>query len=454
MANSDEGRRRFYLTEKGKRTRQNDNSDWFGFLLWFGYVLGFDYIHGFVCSPWFAYDLGFLGFNMNVFASSPSYVLSYTRGLMGAIVTYQADRKERGQRPTKSEGCTPNNGQRSMKVWLEQLTAAMRETKLNPPNNIAAEMVALLNRHSETNLIMSKLQEDSHMKAESAPCVIGSSHTNETDKATTGCADISETKIPKWMPLLFRPPSTMSLCDTEAEIAPYIFMASDKLSSKEILVKSLDGLAVGDRQTLMTLMPTSYVCNEVIMMERVLKEKNTTAEISKDYRNPFMGFVDKIKKIFIPIYDEGLHWYLVVIDMVDKKLWLLDSNPFPLRNSWRRLNANKIAVFFHEMLMDRTFYELRTTECPEISEFPLILPNGLSNKLTSFNDRGVQVAKWMMECISHDNYQSIGVNAESRIRLALDLVLNRNNQIRKVVMKNAYEKFKLFTQEWNITDDF
>ncbi|KAJ1421254.1 Ulp1 protease family, C-terminal catalytic domain [Sesbania bispinosa] len=300
---------------------------------------------------------------------------------------------------------------------------------------------------------MSKLQEDSHMKAESAPCVIGSSHRNETDKATTGCEDISETKIPKWMPLLFRPPSTMSLCDTEVEIAAYIFMASDILSSKEILVISLDGLAVEDRQTLMTLMPTSYMCNEVIMMvvclltnyknmlgdyascwflpprfsERVLKEKNTTAEISKDYRNPFMGFVDKIKKIFIPIYDEGLHWYLVVIDM---------------------------AVFFHEMLMDRTFYELRTTECPEISEFPLILPDELSKNLTSFNDCGVQVAKWMMECISHDNYQSIVVNAESRIRLALDLVLNRNNQIRKVVMKNAYEKFKLFTHEWNIPDDF
>ncbi|KAJ1427951.1 Ulp1 protease family, C-terminal catalytic domain [Sesbania bispinosa] len=311
---------------------------------------------------------------------------------------------------------------------------------------------------------MSKLQEDSHMKAESAPCVIGSSHKNETDKATTGYADISETKIPKWMPLLFRPPSTMSLSDTEAEIAAYIFMASDILSSKEILVISLDGLAVGDRQTLMTLMPTSYVCNEVIMMvvcllthyknmlcdyascwflppqfsDRVLNEKNTTADISKDYRNPFMGFVDKIKKIFIHIYDEGLHWYLVVIDLVDKKLWLLDSNPFPQRNSWRRLNAKKIAVFFHEMLIDRTYYQLRTTECPAISD----------------NDCGVQVAKWMIECISNDNYQSIGVNGESRMRLALELVINRHNQIRKVVMKNAYEKFKLFTQEWKIPDDF
>ncbi|KAJ1387652.1 Papain-like cysteine peptidase superfamily [Sesbania bispinosa] len=276
MANSDDGKRRFYLNAKGKRPREFDHSD---------------------CES----------------------------------------RKENCDRPTKSEGETPNNGGRSMKDWLEQLTTTMREKKLNPPNNIAAEMVALLNRHSETNLIMSKLHEDYHMKAESAPCVIGSSHKITTDKATTACADIPETKIPKWMPVLFRPPSTMTLSDTEAEIAAYIFMGADILSSKENLVISLDGLAIGDRQTLMTLRPTSYVCTEVIMMvvcllthyknllcdyascwflppqfsEWALNEKNCTAEISKDYRYPFMGFVDKIKKIFIPIYDEGLHWYLV-----------------------------------------------------------------------------------------------------------------------------------------------
>ncbi|KAJ1403722.1 Ulp1 protease family, C-terminal catalytic domain [Sesbania bispinosa] len=189
----------------------------------------------------------------------------------------------------------------------------------------------------------------------SVPCMTGSSHKKYPQKATTGCAEISESKIPKWMSLLFRPSSTMTLSDTEVVIAAYIFMVDNILSSKEILVISLDGLAIGDMQTLLTLRPTSYVCTEVIMMvvcllthyknmpcdyascwflppqfsERVLNEKNTTADISKDYRNPFMGFVDKIKKIFIPIYDEGLHWYLVVIDLVDNKLWLLDSNPFP-----------------------------------------------------------------------------------------------------------------------------
>ncbi|KAJ1430919.1 hypothetical protein SESBI_07512 [Sesbania bispinosa] len=332
MANNDDGKRRFYLNAKGKRPREFDHSD---------------------CES--------------------------------------SNRKENCDRPTKSEGETPNNGSRSMKDWLEQLTTTMREKKLNPPNNIVAEMVALLNRHSETNLIMSKLHEDYHMKAESAPCVIGSSHKITTDKATTACSDIPETKIPKWMPVLFRPPSTMTLSDTEAEIATYIFMGADILS----------------RQTLMTLRLTSYVCTEVIMMvvcllthyknllcdyascwflplqfsERALNEKNCTAEISKDYRYPFMG----------------------------------------------------------------------TTECPSIFEFPLIFPEGLSKNLTSY---GVQVAKWMMECISHNNYQSVGVNGESRMRLALDLVLDRHNQIRKIVVQNAYEKIKLFKQEWKILDDF
>ncbi|KAJ1400923.1 hypothetical protein SESBI_29222 [Sesbania bispinosa] len=366
MANSNSGKRCLYLNAKGKRPREFDHSD---------------------CES--------------------------------------SNRKENCDRPTKSEGCTPNNGGRSMKDWLQQLTTTMRENKLNPPNNIAAEMVALLNRHSETNLIMSKLHEDYHLKAESAPCVIGSSHKISSDKATIGSDDIPETKIPKvivitysahWMPVLFRPPSTMRLSDMEAEIASYIFMGADILSSKENLVISLDGLEIGDRQTLMTLRPTSYVCTEVIMMvvcllthyknllcdyascwflppqfsERALNEKNSTAEISKEYIYPFIGFVDKIKKE-----------YIIVI--------------------------NCIYLFLSMM---RVYIG---TWC---------------------NDCGVQVAKWMMECISHNNYQSIGVNGESRMRLALDLVLDRHNQIRKFVVQNASDKIKLFKQEWKILDDY
>ncbi|KAJ1386932.1 Ulp1 protease family, C-terminal catalytic domain [Sesbania bispinosa] len=150
----------------------------------------------------------------------------------------------------------------------------------------------------------------------------------------------------------------MSLSDTEAELAVYIFMNSHVLDGKEILVFSLAGLAIGDRQTLRTIMPTKNVSTQFIHMV-----------------------------IFIPVNDNDMHWYLVVFDLEEQNVWLLDSNPFPDRNRLRRLHVKKL------------------------------------------------------------------VNAESRMRLALDLVLDRHNQMRNETVRKAHQKFKVFTEDWDNCDD-
>ncbi|KAJ1380996.1 hypothetical protein SESBI_45532 [Sesbania bispinosa] len=239
-------------------------------------------------------------------------------------------------------------------------------------------------------------------------------------------------KIPTWMPLLFRPPSDMSLSDTDAELAVYIFLNSQDLDDKEVLILSLAGLAIGDQETLRSIMPTNNVSSQFIHMvvcmlthyknllgryatcwflppqftELALNNK-TTAELSREYKDTFMGHVDLIKKI-------------------------------------AQASCEKTGYFLEEMLMERSFYKLTSNQCPAISDFDLIEPEGLKKHLTSYNDYGVQVAKWMMECISNHNYQSIRVNAQSRIRLALDLVLDRHNHMRNETVRKAHEKFKDF----------
>ncbi|KAJ1421252.1 Ulp1 protease family, C-terminal catalytic domain [Sesbania bispinosa] len=244
------------------------------------------------------------------------------------------------------------------------------------------------------------------------------------------------TIIPDWMPVMFKPPPQMFLRNNEEEVAAYIFMGSNIFDNQEILVSTDTGKMVGDRRTLKTIMPTRYLSNEVISLvacklthlsslhpdyancwflppqfsELALSYKKTPIEVSQDFRYTFMGYVDNIKKIFIPINDGGHHWILVVIDLDDENIWLLDS------------------IFIEDMLMDRTFYVDSSFKCPVISDFSVTEPEGLSRNLTSYNDCGVQVSKWMMECVCNDNYESIQVNAEIRMRLALDLVLDRYNQ--------------------------
>ncbi|KAJ1432159.1 Ulp1 protease family, C-terminal catalytic domain [Sesbania bispinosa] len=262
---------------------------------------------------------------------------------------------DNGQCSSKAEKVVFNEDM-EMKERLKQLHTVMLTQKIKPLTNYTVEMVSLLNRRSIRSTV-------------SPPCFNPSSSQTQNPQVPP-----PPIKIPTWMPLLFRPPSDMSLNDIEAET-------------------------------------------------------------------------------FIFVNDNDTHWYLVVFDLEEENVWLLDSNPFPDRNKWHKLHVKNLAIIIEDMLMDRTFYELTSYECPAISNFTLTELEGLSQHLTSYNDCGVQVSRWMMECISNDNYQSIGVNAESSMRLALDLVLDMHNQIRNETVQKAHQKFKVFTEGWNNFDD-
>ncbi|KAJ1380625.1 Ulp1 protease family, C-terminal catalytic domain [Sesbania bispinosa] len=290
------------------------------------------------------------------------------------------------------------NEDMELKERLFRLHTTLLTQKIKSPTNYASDMVSLLNRPFITS-------------TESPPWFNpSSSHTQNPQVPPPPI------KIPTWMPLLFRPPSDMSLSDTDAELAVYIFLNSQDLDDKEVLILSFAGLAIGDRETLRSIMPTNNISSQFIHMVELALNNKTTSELSREYKDTFMGHVDLIKKIFLPVNENGIHWYLVVFDLEEKSLWFLDSNPFP-------------------------------------DDFDLIEPEGLKKHLTSYNDCGVQVAKWMMECISNHNYQSIGVNAQSRIRLVLDLVLDRHNHMRNETVRKAHEKFKDFNEDSDICDD-
>ncbi|TKY51415.1 Ulp1 protease family, carboxy-terminal domain protein [Spatholobus suberectus] len=72
-------------------------------------------------------------------------------------------------------------------------------------------------------------------------------------------------EIPKWLPMLFRPPPTMVIDDVQSQIAAYIFGTNkhDEFNCKEVIVTTTMK-TVGDRQTLKTLMPKGLVDQEVI----------------------------------------------------------------------------------------------------------------------------------------------------------------------------------------------
>ncbi|KAJ1382303.1 Ulp1 protease family, C-terminal catalytic domain [Sesbania bispinosa] len=103
--------------------------------------------------------------------------------------------------------------------------------------------------------------------------------------------------------------------------------------------------------------------------ERALDMESSPQVVMELYQHHFMGKVELVRKIFVPIHDESSHWYLLVVDMDEEKLILLDSSKCVFRSEWRRLQARKV-----EMLMDRSLYDFTNPEKPETGGFQLIEP--------------------------------------------------------------------------------
>ncbi|KAJ1380626.1 Ulp1 protease family, C-terminal catalytic domain [Sesbania bispinosa] len=346
-----------------------------------------------------------------------------------------------------------------MKNWLRQLTACMLK------NN--------------TSSLMARLVSQSPRKTVSESPTLGSSSSKQDFKGKEN--DKEPNLSNRWMPVSFKPPQGMRITNTEEEVAAYIFMSTEILEGKDILVRSRFGgkFGIGNRRSLQTLMPSHYVSNEVIAMvvcmmthyrdmiseyafcwylppkftQQALELKATLNTLAHRYRTSFMGYVDLISKIFLPVNDEDLHWYLVVLDMEDEKVILLDSNPNPDRREWYLLQARKLAICFQEILMDRTFYDLRTSECPRISEFPLVEPEGLFQHPSPYNDCCVMVAKWMMDSKDEKTYDRIILNSKSRMRLALDLVLDSHNNIKDEVVNMENLTLTTFIGAWANFED-
>ncbi|KAJ1396597.1 Ulp1 protease family, C-terminal catalytic domain [Sesbania bispinosa] len=281
-------------------------------------------------------------------------------------------------------------------------------------------------------------------------------------------------QIPNWAPMLFSPPKDMLLDDIDAAVAAYIFGVNkeDKKNGNEILIETKYGK--GDRNLLKTLMPKGLVDQEVLNFlacmlthqDRVIC-KNTICWflpttfsqyvctwtsppdiLRKRYQERFMGRVEYVSKIFIPINDGNVHWFLLVIDIKRRQLTLLDSYPCTTRKEFRRRAVRKLGVFVDEMLLHESFYRFHTTTKPIISDFEIVEPEGVGQQVEGSNDCGIWVALWMMQC-NFTNKYNITVTESSRMQLALDLVLKNYNTKNEEVKKLAFGNLDKLEKQHN-----
>ncbi|RYR71113.1 hypothetical protein Ahy_A02g005408 [Arachis hypogaea] len=100
-----------------------------------------------------------------------------------------------------------------------------------------------------------------------------------------------------------------------------------------------------------------------------LIEKNPPSKMIVQYQNSFMGKVETLHKIFVPVNEDNIHWYLVVFDMHERQIIWLDSKPNYEKMERKNFNIRKLAIYIEEMFQDYSFYDLETTARPKVSRF-------------------------------------------------------------------------------------
>ncbi|XLR18665.1 hypothetical protein S83_046577, partial [Arachis hypogaea] len=225
-----------------------------------------------------------------------------------------------------------------------------------------------------------------------------------------------------WKPVLFRPPTDMALCKDEVSVVTYVFgsdLEDEELNSEII---SQTNLWHANRRVMYTLLPNKPLVDE----QFALNWTHSPKTLKRYYAEEYMGEFESLCKIFVPMNEDNMHWYLLVIDIEKRHLILLDSKPCVSSRTRHRRCAKQMALFIEEMLDDSTFYANQTTHRPVILEYPIIHPAEIGEQNDDSNDCGAWVTTWMRECQWRSNY-NIKVNESTRLRLAIDLVMNPFN---------------------------
>ncbi|MED6170382.1 hypothetical protein PIB30_030355 [Stylosanthes scabra] len=190
----------------------------------------------------------------------------------------------------------------------------------------------------------------------------------------------------EFLDIVFRPPAGMRFIGTELAIAAYIF--ARRRDENEVLYE--DPHCDGSRRRMWSLIPGSELEDDVLNMVVGMCTRGNTEnrrwwlpttfsynQPTMDYvRERYMGVADKLDRIYVPMHVSN-HWYLMIIDLWDKKLVYLDSlisedaGVTDLRISLMR----DVACFLDALMKDSLFWTSSNPSYPCIKDFEPVIPH-------------------------------------------------------------------------------
>ncbi|XLT69026.1 hypothetical protein HN873_025465 [Arachis hypogaea] len=131
-----------------------------------------------------------------------------------------------------------------------------------------------------------------------------------------------------------------------------------------------------------------------------------------------------------------------IMPIQPKKLFHLDitreATTPPNGQSHVRVGAVLPKATYLEAMLDDHIFEDDKSKVVDCSTFWPMTPFGLPTQKNRSNDNGVWVTGWMRECTLQDDF-NIQINDSTRMRLAMDLVLEEYNDLCLVIQENAWQ---------------
>ncbi|RYR73630.1 hypothetical protein Ahy_A02g008067 [Arachis hypogaea] len=144
------------------------------------------------------------------------------------------------------------------------------------------------------------------------------------------------------------------------------------------------------------------------------------SQVQEHYKEAFMDKVEVLRKIYVPVNEDNLHWYLVIFDMNQCQVILLDFNPDPKQVKYSTLsNWYIISVFKHLWhqfyIFVYTIFTIykNTNSMPKVSEFPILEALGIGRQRNDF--------------VTYYWFYHLKVDDTTRMRIAIDFIMKSYN---------------------------
>ncbi|KAI8571217.1 hypothetical protein RHMOL_Rhmol01G0101700 [Rhododendron molle] len=343
----------------------------------------------------------------------------------------KANQEENTKKPSLSHLTSP------LKTNKEQ---DMKEPKINPslkrPRRMATNIADIMSSTAPPTIGMNKRQKK--CKQEMARTKLKESQPvkkNAKEKPTMECQqEMPRTRLRESQPVKKNVYEKPTIGMVRELILRFVFDTT--LSVREQLCNL--GISYATRSDFMSLRKNGWVVGETYALNGGINSRTWVKHFGGSTR--YTGFLESVERVYIPINDNNIHWFMCVVNFKHANVYVLDS--LPSLSKPKVQNEKVLRVL--EYLVDVIQHLGNNGSVMKAHKLPIKRPKWLPVQEPGSDDCGVHTAKYFdLEQFNEEEAANLRFTSEEgRNKLILDLILCGENEIRNDVIRKAQEKYR------------